>query len=207
MIYNLGSINIDRVYTLDHFVAPGETEAADAFALFPGGKGFNQSIALARAGAPVTHIGAIGPDGEGLRDYLRTAKEIWLTDPFIRQPYQIDNLVDFIQMVRDVTSVQDTIKIHLSTQNEDDEKVAEVIDSFNDLADELLPLGIEFTYDFKADHDRMIQTDTGWTITLGRGLDIYEKFGRFSLSRANQQNRRCKAFNVSINHTQNETNN
>ena len=140
-------------------------------------------------------------------DYLRTAKEIWLTDPFIRQPYQIDNLVDFIQMVRDVTSVQDTIKIHLSTQNEDDEKVAEVIDSFNDLADELLPLGIEFTYDFKADHDRMIQTDTGWTITLGRGLDIYEKFGRFSLSRANQQNRRCKAFNVSINHTQNETNN
>ena len=85
-------------------------------------------------------------------DYLRTAKEIRLTDPFIRQPYQIDNLVDFIQMVRDVTSVQDTIKIHLSTQNEDDEKVAEVIDSFNDLADELLPLGIEFTYDFKADH-------------------------------------------------------
>ena len=133
-------------------------------------------------------------------DYLRTAKEIRLTDPFIRQPYQIDNLVDFIQMVRDVTSVQNTIKIHLSTQNEDDEKVAEVIDSFNDL-------GIEFTYDFKADHDRMIQTDTGWTITLGRGLDIYEKFGRFSLSRANQQNRRCKAFNVSINHTQNETNN
>ena len=69
--------------------------------------------------------------------------------------------------------------------------------------DELPPLGIEFTYDFKADHDRMIQTDTGWTITLGRGLDIYEKFGRFSLSRANQQNRRCKAFNVSINRTQN----
>ena len=139
-------------------------------------------------------------------DYLRTAKEIRLTDPFIRQPYQIDNLVDFIQMVRDVTSVQDTIKIHLSTQNEDDEKVTEIIDSFNDLADELLPLGIEFTYDFKADHDRTIQTDTGWTITLGRGLDIYEKFGRFSLSRANQQNRRCKAFNVSINRTLNENN-
>ena len=124
-------------------------------------------------------------------DYLRTAQEIKLTDPFVRQPYQI----------RDVTSVQDTIKIHLSTQNENDEKMAEVIDSFNDLADELLPLGIEFTYDFQADHDRMIQTDTGWTITLGRGLDIYEKFSRFSLSRASQQNRRCKAFNVSINRT------
>lgn len=135
-------------------------------------------------------------------DYLRTAKEITLIDPFIRQPYQIDNLVDFIEMVKEISTQQDTIKIHLSTQNDDDEKAAEVIDNFNDLADELLPLGIEFTYDFKADHDRVIKTDTGWTITLGRGLDIYEKFGRFSLGRANQQNRRCKAFNVSINRTE-----
>lgn len=135
-------------------------------------------------------------------EYLRTAKEINVTDPFIRQPYQIDNLVDFIQMVKDVSMVQDTVKIHLSTQNDDDEKVAEVIDSFNDLADELSPMGIEFTFDFKADHDRFIQTDTGWTIALGRGLDIYEKFCRFSLSRCNQRNRRCKAFNVSINKTE-----
>ena len=135
-------------------------------------------------------------------EYLRTAKEINVTDPFIRQPYQIDNLVDFIQMVKDVSTVQDTVKIHLSTQNDDDEKVAEVIDSFNDLANELSPMGIEFTFDFKADHDRFIQTDTGWTIALGRGLDIYEKFGRFSLSRCNQRNRRCKAFNVSINKTE-----
>lgn len=134
-------------------------------------------------------------------DYLRTAKEINVTDPFVRLPYQIDNLVDFIQMVKDNTT-QDNVKIHLSTQNDDDEKVAEVIDSFNDLADELLPMGIEFTYDFKADHDRLIRTDTGWTITLGRGLDIYEKFGRFSLSRSNQKVRRCKAFNVAINKTE-----
>ena len=142
----------------------------------------------------VTYKGLFG-------DYLRDAKEITLIDPFIRQPYQIDNFVDFVQTIREVTT-QDAIKLHLSTQNEDDEKVAEVIDSFNELADELLPLGIEFTYDFKADHDRLIQTDTGWTITLGRGLDIYEKFGRFSLGRAYQQNRRCKAFNVSINKTE-----
>lgn len=108
-------------------------------------------------------------------------------------------------MVKDVSTQQDTIKIHLSTQNDDDEKVAEVIDSFNDLADELLPMGIEFTYDFKADHDRFIKTDTGWIIALGRGLDIYEKFNRFSLCRSNQKNRRCKAFNVSINKTEDYT--
>ncbi len=134
-------------------------------------------------------------------DYLQTAKEINVTDPFIRQPYQIDNLVDFIQMVKE-TTIQDNVKIHLSTQNDDDEKVAEVIDSFNDLADELLPMGIEFTFDFKADHDRFIKTDTGWTIALGRGLDIYEKFSRFSLSRGSQKNRRCKAFNIAINKTE-----
>lgn len=141
----------------------------------------------------VTYKGLFG-------DYLKDAKDIKLTDPFIRQPYQIDNLVDFIAMVREVTT-QDSIRIHVSTQNEDDEKVAEVIDIFNDLADELQPVGIDFTYDFKADHDRLIQTDTGWTITLGRGLDIYEWFGRFSLGRTNQMNRRCKAFNVAINRT------
>lgn len=141
----------------------------------------------------VTYKGLFG-------DYLKDAKDIKLTDPFIRQPYQIDNLVDFIAMVREVTT-QDSIRIHVSTQNEDDEKVAEVIDIFNDLADELQPVGIDFTYDFKADHDRLIQTDTGWTITLGRGLDIYEWFGRFSLGRTNQINRRCKAFNVAINRT------
>lgn len=105
-------------------------------------------------------------------------------------------------MVKDVSTQQDSIKIHLSTQNDDDEKVAEVIDSFNDLVDELLPMGIEFSYYFKADHDRLIKTDTGWTITLRRGLDIYEKFNRFSLCRSNQTNRRCKAFNVSINKTE-----
>lgn len=135
-------------------------------------------------------------------DYLRDAHEITLTDPFIRHPFQIDNLVDFIQAVHDVSTATDGIKIHLSTQNDDDERVAELIDNLNDLADELAPLGIDFTYDFKADHDRLITTDTGWIITLGRGLDIYEKFNRYSLGRADQRNRRCRAFTVTMNRTE-----
>ena len=56
--------------------------------------------------------------------YLRTVKGICITAPFIRQPYQIDNVVDFIQIVKDVTTQQDTIKSHLSAQNDDDEKFA-----------------------------------------------------------------------------------
>ena len=134
-----------------------------------------------------------------LGDYLRTAKEIVLTDPFIRRNYQIDNLVEFIEMVREVTTVQDTIHIHLSTQNDDDEKAAECIDAFTDIQDETSALGIDFTWDFNASHDRSIQTDTGWMITLGRGLDIYEKYERFSLCRATPRLRRCKAFNIAYN--------
>ena len=69
-IHNLGSINIDFVYSLEHFVKPGETIACAGFAKFAGGKGFNQSTALARAGADVAHIGAIGADGAWLVDAL-----------------------------------------------------------------------------------------------------------------------------------------
>ena len=72
-IWNLGSVNIDRVYSLDHIVAPGETESASALSELPGGKGFNQSVALARAGARVHHVGAVGPDGAHLAAMLREA--------------------------------------------------------------------------------------------------------------------------------------
>lgn len=59
-IYNLGSINLDYLYRVDHFVRPGETLASSDFRTLLGGKGANQSIALGRAGATVHHIGAIG---------------------------------------------------------------------------------------------------------------------------------------------------
>ena len=69
-ILNFGSCNLDYVYTLDHIVAPGETESTDAFDLFPGGKGLNQSIAAAKGGAEVYHAGCIGRDGGILRDIM-----------------------------------------------------------------------------------------------------------------------------------------
>lgn len=69
-ILNFGSCNLDFVYTLDHIVRPGETETTYDFKIFPGGKGLNQSIALARAGAKVYHAGCIGNDGEMLSDIL-----------------------------------------------------------------------------------------------------------------------------------------
>ena len=69
-LVNFGSLNIDHVYRVDHIVMPGETLAGDSYEVFAGGKGGNQSAALALAGAAVTHAGRIGEDGRWLRDEL-----------------------------------------------------------------------------------------------------------------------------------------
>jgi len=69
-ILNLGSINIDHVYAVNHFVRPGETIASNKYDVFAGGKGFNQSIALARAGAVTCHAGKIGENAEWLLQRL-----------------------------------------------------------------------------------------------------------------------------------------
>ena len=69
-IFNLGSINADHFYRLDHLPAPGETLAAMAYDRGLGGKGANQSVAAARAGARVVHIGATGADGGWMRAEL-----------------------------------------------------------------------------------------------------------------------------------------
>lgn len=72
-IINFGSLNVDHVYEVRHFVSPGETIPSSRYARFCGGKGLNQSIALARAGARVMHAGKIGADGKMLRDALARA--------------------------------------------------------------------------------------------------------------------------------------
>lgn len=69
-ILNFGSLNIDRTYEVDHFVIAGQTIATSNYQEFFGGKGLNQSIALARAGAEVSHVGAIGHDGLALKQAL-----------------------------------------------------------------------------------------------------------------------------------------
>lgn len=67
-ILNFGSLNLDFVYAVDHIVRPGETISSKSLNVFCGGKGLNQSVALARAGARVFHAGMIGGDGDILLD-------------------------------------------------------------------------------------------------------------------------------------------
>ncbi len=65
-VLNFGSLNLDTVFNVDHIVAPGETIDSSQANIFAGGKGLNQTIALARAGADVYHAGGIGEDGRML---------------------------------------------------------------------------------------------------------------------------------------------
>ena len=80
-VLNIGSLNIDYVYTVDHIILPGETEATGSRNIFLGGKGMNQSCALAKAGAEVYHGGLIGQDG---KMFLDACKEYGVDDRFIR---------------------------------------------------------------------------------------------------------------------------
>ena len=70
-LMNFGSLNLDRKYGVGNFVAPGETKSADSYFENLGGKGLNQSIACARAGSAVWHVGAVGKDGTALVNCLK----------------------------------------------------------------------------------------------------------------------------------------
>ncbi len=70
-VLNFGSLNLDYVYQVSHFVQPGETLSASAQTVNPGGKGLNQSVALAKAGAAVFHAGCVGTGGELLVTTLK----------------------------------------------------------------------------------------------------------------------------------------
>ena len=72
-IVNYGSMNIDNVYSVEHMARPGETILATGRGVFCGGKGLNQSIAIAKAGGEVYHAGILGEDGGMLLDALHRA--------------------------------------------------------------------------------------------------------------------------------------
>lgn len=81
-VLNFGSLNVDYVYTVDHMVQGGETLTSTGMNVFLGGKGFNQSASLAKAGLEVYHAGQIGEDGLG---FLDGCKEYGILADFIKK--------------------------------------------------------------------------------------------------------------------------
>lgn len=91
-VLNFGSLNIDYVYDVDNFVKKGETISSKTLNVFCGGKGLNQSVALARAGAEVYHAGMIGEDGKFLLDLLKEAG-VNIDDVVIRDDIRTGNAI------------------------------------------------------------------------------------------------------------------
>lgn len=128
--------------------------------------------------------------------YMRDAKVITVEDPYIRASWQIKDFMEFALMLINTRPVDD-LKLNLVT-NEEEEKIPELIDKLDDIKDDLASYGIDFEYKLRDFHDRCIKTDTGWTITLGRGLDMFEKYNTFSIASSRQDMRKCKDFMVTF---------
>ena len=128
--------------------------------------------------------------------YMRDAKVITVEDPYIRASWQIKNFMEFALMLINTRPVDD-LKLNLVT-NEEEEKIPDLIDKLDDIKDDLASYGIAFEYKLRDFHDRCIKTDTGWTITLGRGLDMFEKYNTYSIASSRQDMRKCKEFMVTF---------
>ena len=103
-VLNYGSLNVDYVYSVDHIIVGGETQHSSKLEVFSGGKGLNQSIALAKAGVPVYHAGIVGTDGDSRtsvppfllkKALLRVCAVYWSTFPLYSALYTSLKLMFF----------------------------------------------------------------------------------------------------------------
>ncbi len=129
-------------------------------------------------------------------DYLKGAKNITLQDPYIRMFYQFKNLLEFCIMLGNNKAPEDQINLELVTWN-DEEYLEDSKASLEELSLNVKSIGINLSFSFENNHDRFIKADNGWKITLGRGLDIFEKIQeRFSVADIDQSKRKCKACEI-----------
>jgi len=137
-------------------------------------------------------------------DYLVGAKSVVVEDPYIRTRHQLLNFSRFCELVIKIGSIR---KLKLITGSEDSYQERDADGWLENLAKDLVPHDIDFEFEFDPNlHDREIRCDNGWTIKVGRGLDIYlkpeENFT--GLGRNNFDLRPCRETKVDIFRTVNE---
>lgn len=133
--------------------------------------------------------------------YLKDAKHITITDPYIRLYYQARNLMELLEVIEKQKLEDDEVVVSLITV-EDEFKGDQQREYFTNIQNSMLTAGVKFAWTFDnsgTQHARHIVTDTGWKILLDRGLDIFQQYDMndsFQLSNRNQNHRACKAFEV-----------
>lgn len=130
-------------------------------------------------------------------DYLPGAKKIHVEDPYIRLKHQIGNLVRFCETVVNHAPAKE---IHLRTGYDGSGPSEEQLTAFEDLAQSLRDLGVTFTWEFSENaHDRWVSLSNGWTIKIGRGLDLYQPpESWFSIGANDMSLRPCRETTVDV---------
>lgn len=133
--------------------------------------------------------------------YVKGAKRIIITDPYMRMFHQIRNLMELMETISKVKGADEEIAVHAVTV-EDEFNGDKQTENMQKIADACQGVGIQFTWAYDTTgtkHDRDITTDTGWKIVLSRGLDIFQRFelnDAFNFANRLQEHRQCKEFNV-----------
>ena len=133
--------------------------------------------------------------------YLDGASQITITDPYIRLFYQVRNVMDLVELVLRQKAPEDPVRIHLITCPEEGNigRQREYLDA---IVTACTGTGVDFTWAFDGTgtlHARHIVTETGWKISLDRGLDIFQQYpmnDAFSLANRMQEQRAVKQFEI-----------
>lgn len=133
-------------------------------------------------------------------DHLRGAAKITVSDPYIRAFWQIRNFMEFVELAHQLTPEGEETSIHLITKS-DSEKCIEQEESLQKIQDSCTGSRVAVTFEYDGTqtfHARSITTDTGWKITLDRGLDIFQRFDNspLNLSANIQEERLTKSLEV-----------
>ena len=149
---------------------------------------FETTIELSEGQRGVTYEKLFAP-------YIKGADDITLVDPYLRYDYQIHNLMNFCESV---APEHGHITLRLQTAGESQMQEVEISSKLDELQESLAKNGVVFRYTLEQGlHDRWIETNTGWKILLGRGLDMFQKpEGKFSLGFIDQGRRACKATSI-----------
>ena len=131
--------------------------------------------------------------------HIKGAKEILIVDPFIRKFHQARNMMDLLSVVLKLKAREDEVVVKLRTARDDIDPAAQE-KYLEQISEAYAPEGIVFTWEFLDNlHDRWIDTDTGWHIIMGRGLDIFQQFdgkNAFDIQNVVPSRRQCKSFSV-----------
>lgn len=133
-------------------------------------------------------------------EHLKGARKITISDPYVRLFFQARNVMEFLQMVHDMVPEGDEVAVHLVTKP-DWESPSKQEDNLNQMVSSFTGSRVVFSWKFDPNpnfHARSITTDTGWKISIDRGLDIFQKFetGPFSVEQAIQEARLTRGAEV-----------